>query len=846
MPLPDNAPLSLQVPSSLRNAVQSKPKQAMIVRMSAETLEALEAFPSHPPMSFEFGDNPGIYIGETFFPMRPQKESSPHEIYLRASSAAKPMAPLKLYANVIGKFMVERQLGDKVTDKVRQQTMVAKQQHMERQAILLEQPPIPVNGAKNGKRKMPGSGTVVKKVPVSDQLRVPSSSAVPARKVSPLPQNPPSSKANADVRRRLVHFLAISPRLADDAVKMVGGANISASAREDLLLLLDDVAEQQAPAKKGDKSPRPWTLKPQTWVEVRPYEWPNLTEAGRTAMARQARMAFKALKIPESDPAWNNVRYRTTGPSLPQSIPVPPPMTASTSRSSANGSQPPQAEPKRPAMSSSRDTKLKSKQDASRGLKGEIPMKDESAKASASAPRVSAIRRVEAERPASPSDSGSSAKSIASRRLPGSGYQAKKSPQPSTAVSEGATAQKKPATPVDGRGGQRPPPPSASLPAKPPAPGPSQARKTIPTMPPKNSRRSDESDREKDRDRDRDRERQREQEKRERERERELDREKELARDMEIEREKRQRRERLEREREREREREEMEREKRQREREREREEMEREKRQRDKEKEREKLGKDRALPATGSKRKNAAQDREDTPDNAFTKAAIPKRRKLDNGDSVAMSSTTKLRDAGLPKKPVHEPSPIPRTKIKKESSPMPPPPPRGSFSSSERPSPSLVSPHKSERTKPDGIVKKLKRNSPIYTSSEDEGEIPQPRKRNPSPPPISDRSNSDRSNAKGSRYRSRASYPLPSDHAALRARYKSQYGDYLGAFSKIVAQKSKIEAILNGESEGDELMDEDDLAKLSAEHKTLKAELENIHEMYTKGTTNGGGHASD
>ena len=152
------------------------------------------------------------------------------------------MAPLKLYANVIGKFRVERQLGDKVTGKVRQQTMVAKQQHMERRAILLEQPPIPGPGPKNAKRKTPGSGTVLKKTPPSDHLRF------PPRKVSPLPQNTPSSKASADVRRRLVHFLAMSPRLADDAVKMVGGASISSSARDDLLALLDDVSLAPPPA----------------------------------------------------------------------------------------------------------------------------------------------------------------------------------------------------------------------------------------------------------------------------------------------------------------------------------------------------------------------------------------------------------------------------------------------------------------------------------------------------------------------------------------------------------------------------------------------------------------------
>ncbi|KAG8214108.1 hypothetical protein J3R82DRAFT_10868 [Butyriboletus roseoflavus] len=833
MPLPSSAPLSLQVSS---NAVQSKPKRAMIVRMSAETLDALEAFPNHPPLSFDFGDVPGIYIRDTFFPMRPQKESSPHELYLRAASSLKPMAPLKLYANVVGKFMVERQLGDRVTGKVRQQTMVAKQQHMERQAILLDQPPIPVS-AKNGKRKMPGSGTVLKKTLPSDQLRLAS------RKVSPLPQNTPSSKAGADVRSRLVRCLAISPRLSDDAVKMVGGANIGLSTRQDLLALLEDVsptapsatlpvlithskvAEQQAPARKGDKSPRPWALKPQTWTEVRPFEWPKLTETERIAMSRQARMVFKALKIPESDPAWENVRYRPTAPTIPTSVPVPPPMTASNSnRSSASA----QMETKRSAITT-KDTKLKSKQDAPR-QKGEIQMKDESTKATVS--RVNAIKRAEAERPSTAPDGGTGAKTVASRRLPGSGYQAKKSPQPSLGVTE------KSGTPVDARAAPKPSLP-ASLPQKPsPAVPPTgtHARKTIPTMPPKPVKKEDESDRERDREYERQRERERE--KREREKEKQRD---EWER---VEMEKR--------EKARQKQREATEREKRQRENVRE-QEAEQEKRQRDKER----IAKERA---TGDavpvfKRKTATQDTGETLDDASSKAPLPKRRKLDDGTSVA-SSALKRRDAesSVPKKSPHEPSPAPRLKIKKELSPS-----QASVSKQERRATTSASgsTHKSERPSKMSGSAKPRRRSPIYTSSEDEGEIPQPRKRNPSPPPISDRStSSDQPPTERTprHHRTpRAVYPSPTDHAALRALYQSQYSNYLGAFSKVVAQKRKIEAMLNGDSEAEvDVMDPDDLVKLSMEHKSLKTELENIQDIYTKGTTTGaatgasGGAASD
>ncbi|KAI9571207.1 hypothetical protein HD554DRAFT_2187682 [Boletus coccyginus] len=746
MPLPNGAPLALLVNS---NAVQSRPKRAMIVRMSAETLDALEAFPAHPPLSIDFGGNPGIYISDTFFPMRPLKESSPHELYLRAASAAKPMAPLKLHANVIGKFMVERQLGEKVTDKVRQQTMVAKQQHMERQAILLDQPPIPVPGAKNAKRKIPSG-----KTPASVHLRVPSSSTAASRRVSPLPQNTPSSKASADVRRRLVRFLAISPRLADDAVKMVGGANISDSARDDLLTLLADVAEQRAPVKKGDKSPRPWALKPQTWTEVRPFEWPKLTEPERVAMARQARMVFKALKIPESDPAWENVRYRPAAPTVPTSIPAPPPMAA-TSNSRSSGSA--QAETKRSAISS-KDARLKSKQDAPRA-KGDIQMKDESSKATVA--RVNAIKRAEIDRPSTPSDSGSSTKTAASRRLPGSGYQAKKTPLLSTAVTEKSGT---PAAPKQSL--------SASLPQKPllavPPAGGTHARKTIPIVPPKPMKKEDESDRERD-----------------------------------IE------------------------------EKEREREEMEQVKRQR----ERDRISKERAAGSAvpASKRKAAAQDAEEYLD-ASIKASLSKRRKLDDGPSVASSS--KAWDVGSPgpKKLARDPSPVPRLKMKKDRSPQ------ASASHEDRRT-SSGSTHKSERpTKTSGSVKPRRR-SPIYTSSsEDEGEIPQPRKRNLSPPPVSDRSNSsDQPPAeRGARHHrtTRTAYPPATDHPALRALYQSQYSSYLGTFSQIVAQKRAIRAMLNGDSEAEvDVMGPDDLTKLSMEHQSHQTELENILDIYTKGT---------
>jgi len=60
MPLPVaiNGTIALQGPTRQGDAHQPLTKRAMIIRMSDETLEALAAYPAHPPLQFEFGDTP--------------------------------------------------------------------------------------------------------------------------------------------------------------------------------------------------------------------------------------------------------------------------------------------------------------------------------------------------------------------------------------------------------------------------------------------------------------------------------------------------------------------------------------------------------------------------------------------------------------------------------------------------------------------------------------------------------------------------------------------------------------------------------------------------------------------
>lgn len=749
MPLPSGTPLSLQGHSRPGDTVQTKPKHAMIVRMSAETLEALEDLSSSPVMNFEFGDNPGIYIGETFFPMRPLKESSPHEIYLRTSSAAKPNAPLKLYANVMGKFIVDRQLGEKVTDKVRQQTIEAKKQHAERQTIMLDAPLVSAAGTKNLKRKTPGSGTVVKKAAQRDTLRAPAASTPVARKISPMPQAA-SSKANADIRRRLIHFLAVESRETDLTVSRVCGRESDVNARANLLSILEEVAEQ-TPARKGDKSPRKWELKQSTWLEVRPYEWEMYKPSERTVIARQGRVVLSSLKIPESDSVWDHFRFRNVAP--PTGAAPHPTHGGKTITGPPAGLLKPKPEPKRPAIS--KDLKQKAKADSSR-TKGDIQMKDESARPrgglqmkdeSVKLPRVAAIKREEAS--PSPSSSTSTSSKAASRRLPGSGYVAKKSPQPSPAVE---TASREAA----GSANPRPQRPLPRLPPKPtPVPQPplpSQEKTPATSIPMKMTKKMlppEDSDRERERHRDKDR------------------------------------------------------------------------------------PPKDRVV--AGVKRKNATHDVGDAQDGVELKANTFKKRRTEEGPSpVASSSSLKGRDLSLPKKPVEAASPVPPPpkKIKKEPSPLPLPLPQPRTALPTQPLPPNPASKTDQRPKLNG-ASKSRRRSPIYTSS-DEGEISEPPRKSVQDPPT----NTDRSKGKEGRARPRASYPLPPDRNGLRSRYQSKYGHYLGTYSQIVAQKRKIEAILNGESEAEgEIMDPEELKRLSTEHKSQKEELEFIQEKWMNGS---------
>ncbi|KAF8200872.1 hypothetical protein BJ912DRAFT_586242 [Pholiota molesta] len=313
MPLPTNSSLVLLPSSKPGDALHAKPKHAMLLRMSSQTLDALESFPTNPQVQFQFGDSPGLFIGDTHFPIQYSPENTIHELYLRASSATKKTAPLKLYANVVGKLAVERELANDLRDKIRESTQDAAAQRNNRTTVLLEAPlDLPTN---NKKRKDPPASSSMFRKPLrpADKLKV-----VPApANASSTPLNKPavsSASTQRDLpvplRRRMIQCLAVSDRTEDHITKLVAGAEPTAALRRDVQDLLEVIAEPIM-GKPSDKSPKTYRLKPVSWKEARPYEWSGLSESERKSIARAATVAFQNLNIPESDPIWNHVRYRS-------------------------------------------------------------------------------------------------------------------------------------------------------------------------------------------------------------------------------------------------------------------------------------------------------------------------------------------------------------------------------------------------------------------------------------------------------------------------------------------------------------------------------------------------------
>jgi hypothetical protein len=227
------------------------------------------------------------------------------------------------------------------------------------------------------------------------------------------------------------------------------------------------------------------------------------------------------------------------------------------------------------------------------------------------------------------------------------------------------------------------------------------------------------------------------------------------------------------------------------------------------------------------------------------------RKRKPGDGATSVNPSRAEL-DLSLPKKPEVTPSgsTLPRHKIKQEvpttSSRQSLTVPSTSKGNSSSSSPNQPSRGDKSSAKTNGTTR-VRRKSPIYTSSEDEGEV-----RKPEPAPATSLSSSRplptpaaaRPNAKLNGPPQPQVAPSQTDHQALRARYRKRYREYLRVFTTMVEQKDMIEDLLNRGSATDgsdadpdadtELIDAEGLKKLGEKHAFLKQELAEIKAMWS------------
>ncbi|EMD37291.1 hypothetical protein CERSUDRAFT_113941 [Gelatoporia subvermispora B] len=446
MPLPESSSLPLYPPPQPGDPMPTIPKAAFLVRVPEDILLALQEFPKKN-IELDYGglghQKSTLYIGEHVLPMKAEEEKKAHELYMRSHDPRKAPS-LKYYGAIHGKFIVERELDEKIEDRVRHRTQAAEKERTERKVMTIDAVP---NGSTKPKKK--------KKEPTMFIAKKPASAATePRRDPPPISQGDPSragpSRISASIRAKLryclVHLIAIQSRSTDFVLRLVEKSSDAKGMKEhEIMELLAEIAE-----RPPDK-PNVWRLKTQTWLEVKPWGYPKLREQHRNKMSSDMRAALKALRISQDQEVWQRlVRPSTWVPDAPEDLAKPP----------ANASTDPL--PKRPIMSDTKQKKAKASELAKKRGAEAIIAKDEGARVR---PDVSGKGK-QREDPGAVDSVRPSA-----RKVPGSGFKVKTVGSSATPPITDSSSRR--AAPVEPREIKREAPPAARI-ARSPLPPPSE------------------------------------------------------------------------------------------------------------------------------------------------------------------------------------------------------------------------------------------------------------------------------------------------------------------------------------------------------------------------------------
>lgn len=168
-------------------------------------------------------------MGDVFFPTKPAPDNAVHDIYIRATSARQKNPPLRYYAKVVRKFVVQRDRVEEIGDKIGRSRKDAEEQRQQRKIQMIDGPPADVLNA--GKRKDAKS----KKLAPTPQRPTPT----PPSNTSS--SSTPSSSLGSDFRTRLIQCLVTSPRTTEESIKLLLGRNPNPDTRREFLRLLAEV-----------------------------------------------------------------------------------------------------------------------------------------------------------------------------------------------------------------------------------------------------------------------------------------------------------------------------------------------------------------------------------------------------------------------------------------------------------------------------------------------------------------------------------------------------------------------------------------------------------------------------
>ena len=170
--------------------------------------------------------------------MRFNREKDNHELFIRTTTAVRPNAPLKLNANVVGKFNVEHLL-DKVSKQLQESTAAAAKQKTERKTIMLSTPPVTTTTKSSAaKRKTQTKTTIAPTKVITVTKNFSTQPTVPAASSSStLPED-----TVQQLRQRLVHYLALGSGTAADVLKNVGGVEAEWDVKRKISELLNEVS----------------------------------------------------------------------------------------------------------------------------------------------------------------------------------------------------------------------------------------------------------------------------------------------------------------------------------------------------------------------------------------------------------------------------------------------------------------------------------------------------------------------------------------------------------------------------------------------------------------------------